>query len=114
MYKFSTVSAVILFYFFTGLTAHPLNVVITDDSKNVMFPLERYLNKKKFRPGLWYYLPFTDPKHSDEIVFANYMDPFYLPSFGQLSIWYGEDLKNWYERDNIGKVCVDVYIHYQI
>ena len=61
--------------------------------------------------GLWYYLPNTDAKHSKELVFANYMDPFYLPELGQLRIWYGEDLTGWSEHDNQGKVCVNIYAH---
>ena len=35
--------------------------------------------------------------------------PLYLPKFGEIRVWYGEDFKNWNEIDNHGKVCVDVY-----
>lgn len=30
----------------------------------------------------------------------------------KISIWYGEDLFNRGERDNDGKICVDVYAVY--
>lgn len=89
----------------------PLNVVITDQRRERIFPLDKNLAKNGHKAGLWYSLPFADDKHSDALVFSNYMDPFYFPQYGQLSIWYGEDLKNYHEKDNVGKVCVDVYVH---
>lgn len=88
---------------------HPLNVVITDGNDNIIFPDEKYIKND----GLWYYLPFTDALHSDEIVFTNYENPVYLSKGAEVKIWFGEDLKNWNNSDNSGRVCVDVYAHLQ-
>lgn len=88
---------------------HPLNVVITDGNDNIIFPDEKYIRND----GLWYYLPFTDALHSDEIVFTNYENPVYLSKGAEVKIWFGEDLKNWNNSDNSGRVCVDVYAHLQ-
>ncbi|XP_020917853.1 uncharacterized protein LOC110255136 [Exaiptasia diaphana] len=90
---------------------HPLNIIVTDVAKNKVYPLDKHIAPGWSKPGLWYYLPFTDSLHSNELVFTNYLDPFYLPQYGRLQIWYGEDLKNWYDSDNVGRVCVDVFIH---
>lgn len=89
---------------------HPFNVVVTDRSNNVIFPDEKYI---KNAAGLWYYLPFTDPLHSDEIVFNNYANPVYLSRGAVIKIWYGEDLQNWNQENNGGRICVDVYAHLQ-
>lgn len=86
---------------------NPLNVVITDLANHVIFPLQKYIRNK----GLWYYLPATDPLYSKELVFTNYLDPFYLQAYSRLRIWYGEDLRDWYNKDNHGRVCVNVYAH---
>ncbi|XP_032243163.2 uncharacterized protein LOC116621207 [Nematostella vectensis] len=98
-------------YQVNGMTQFPLNVVITDEHRNVIFPLPKNLATNGFKSGLWYYLPMTDSGHSDELVFTNYLDPFYLPKYQKLMVWYGEDLTNWYEGDDVGRVCVDVYAH---
>ena len=59
--------------------------------------------------GLWYWYPFVTDSNSKDIVFTDFARPFYLPQYEQLRIWYGEDLKNWHETDNQGRVCVNVY-----
>ena len=86
-----------------------MNVVVTDGSNNIIFPNEKYIKNG----GLWYYLPFTDALHSDELVFTNYENPVYLSKGAEVKIWFGEDLKNWHNSDNSGRVCVDVYAHLQ-
>lgn len=97
-----------------GCFSHPcqdnalLNVVVTDDNDNIIFPAKKYLKSA----GLWYYLPFTDARSSDELVFTDYANPVYLASNAKVRIWYGEDLKDWKNADNAGKVCVDVYGHF--
>ena len=90
-------------YQYPGLEQHPLNVVVTDLRGNVIFPLQKYIRNA----GLWYYLPATDAD-SKELVFANFQSPFYLRTHSRLRIWYGEDLRNWRNRDNQGRVCVNV------
>ena len=97
-----------------GCDRHPrhikflLNVVVTDDKNNIIFPAKKYLKN----PGLWYYLPFTDPFHSNALVVTDYDNPVYLPSRAYVKIWYGEDLKSFSSADNGGRVCVDVYGHF--
>lgn len=100
-----------LFFLFSAIARAPLNVIITDYSNKKIYPLDKYVTRGFGGPGLWYFLPFADAKHSDALVFTNYRDPFYLPKNGHLKVWYGEDLRNFYEGDNIGRVCVDVYVH---
>ena len=48
-------------------------------------------------------------KHSDELVFSNFDNPLYLHT--KLRVWFGEDLMNWTESDNQGRVCVDVFAY---
>ena len=96
-------------YHHNGYVKNPLNVVITDRQDNILFPQEKFIKNA----GLWYYLPFTDALHSNELVFTNYESPFYLPKNSIMKIWYGEDLRNWRNHDNGGRVCVDVYGHLQ-
>ena len=86
--------------------AYPLNVVITDKQNNLIFPLPQFI---KNSAGLWYDMPVVDDKHSDELVFSNFDYPLYLQSHMQLRVWFGEDMKNWAEGDNQGRVCVDVF-----
>ena len=86
---------------------HPLNVVVTDDDDNVVYPPEKYV----MNTGLWYYLPFTDARSSNQLVFTNYAHPFYLDKYATIKIWYGEDLMNFRNRDNRGRVCVHVWAH---
>lgn len=96
-------------YHHPSYVKNPLNVVVTDGNDNIIFPEEKYIKNA----GLWYYLPFTDALHSDEIVFSNYKDPVYLSKGAEVKIWFGEDLRNWHSSDNSGRVCVDVYAHLQ-
>ncbi|XP_031560790.1 uncharacterized protein LOC116296830 [Actinia tenebrosa] len=90
---------------YSSFVNYPLNVVITDQEDNVIYPASKYFKTS----NLWYYLPGTDDLLSDELVFVNYGTPFYLEQYRQLRVWYGEDLKNSAEGDNQGRVCVDVY-----
>lgn len=86
--------------------AYPLNVVITDKQNNRIFPLQQFI---KHSAGLWYDMPVVDDKYSDELVFSNFEYPLYLQQHMELRVWFGEDLMNWSESDNQGRVCVDVY-----
>jgi len=56
-------------------------------------------------------MPVVDDKHSDELVFFNFDYPLYLHPYMELRVWFGEDLKNWSESDNQGRVCVDVFAY---
>lgn len=58
---------------------------------------------------MWYWVPFASTASSKEIVFTDFANPFYFPMNKQMRIWYGEDLKDWTEGNNYGRVCVHVY-----
>ena len=86
-----------------GLESIPLNTVITDSSNNIIFP------QTFQRPdGLWYGLDDHNAR-SSSLVFPFLNNPIHVSPQSSLRLWYGEDLKNWYERDNVGRVCADVY-----
>ena len=61
--------------------------------------------------GLWYTMPIVDDKHSDMLVFCNCDYPLHLHPCMELRVWFGEDLKNWSENDNQGRVCVDIFAY---
>ena len=86
---------------------HPLNVLVTDADNNVVYPSEKYIQNT----GMWYYLPFTDAKFSKELVFTDYANPFYLANHTHIRIWYGEDMMQYKNCDNFGRVCVEVWAH---
>lgn len=86
-----------------GLESTPLNTVITDSSNTIIFP------KTVQRPdGLWYGLDHHNAR-SQSLVFPFLDNPIHVSPQSSLRLWYGEDLKNWYEQDNVGRVCADVY-----
>ncbi|XP_031568561.1 uncharacterized protein LOC116303206 [Actinia tenebrosa] len=90
---------------------YPFNVIVTDDNDNVLFPKKKYV---KYPAALYYWMPFINPVDADELVFMDYRTPFYFPLEKELRIWYGEDLKNWSEVDNVGRVCVNVYAQFKL
>ncbi|XP_031568966.1 uncharacterized protein LOC116303545 [Actinia tenebrosa] len=90
---------------YSSFVKSPLNVVITDRNNHVIFPKKDYITNA----GLWYWHPFVSDSNTKDLVFSDFAQPFYLPQYEQIRIWYGEDLKNWSEHDNQGRVCVNVY-----
>lgn len=83
---------------------YPLNIIVTDESNHVIFPLPQYIKAN----GMWYYLPLVDPIYSDELVFVDFAHPLYLKEFDRLRFWYGEDLSKTDYMDNQGRVCFHV------
>ncbi len=88
----------------------PLSVFITDQNKELLF------NRTGSDPpgnvhGIRYSSK-TFNADSGELVFNRMNDPLYVNTESQLSIWYGEDLKNIQEENNEGQTCVDVYAHF--
>ncbi|XP_020896946.1 alpha-tectorin-like [Exaiptasia diaphana] len=91
------------------LSHFPFNVIGTNQNNRVLFPKEEIL----VYSTMWYNLPFADNQHSNELVFTgDYFNSFHFPLNDQMKIWYGEDLANHSERDNHGRVCVDVYVKF--
>ena len=84
-----------------------LNVLITNDKNEVMFPSAPRVNK--FLGGKYYELPgYTGDM--DTIVFVtDYVSrPKFMKKGHKLRIWYGEDLENFVEDDNSGRHCVEI------
>ncbi|KAL9982508.1 hypothetical protein ACROYT_G004558 [Oculina patagonica] len=87
-------------------TKYPLNIIVTDASNHVIFPLPEFIKNKA--AGMWYYMPLVDAEWSDELVFADFGHPFYLKEGDKLRFWYGEDLMKYADKDNQGQVCFQV------
>lgn len=79
-----------------------------DGNDNIIFLDEKYIRND----GFWYYFFFIDVLYLDEIVFINYENLVYFLKGVEVKIWFGEDLKNWNNFDNSGRVCVDVYVYF--
>ena len=85
-----------------------LNVLITNDKNEVIFPSKPRFNIKS-SPGKYYLLPgFTGDMNT--IVFAtDYVSkPKLIKRGHELRIWYGEDYDNFHEDDNSGRHCVEI------
>ena len=91
----------------THLKNH-FNVVVTTSSNHIILPLSQFFT---WSGGKWYELPGYNSLSPDLVL------PFYssysVTSGQQFHLWYGEDLVNWYESDNTGRVCCDVYALYE-
>ena len=83
-------------------TREQLYTVITTSQNDILLPQSQQI---------MYTLPGHYPD-SEEIVFAEISTPLVLSSGQELRIWYGEDLAKYYEGDNGGSSCVDVYAKY--
>jgi len=74
-------------------------IVITDSSNHILLP-----ENEQF--------PFRIPGYhanSPELVFPDLLTPVPVSSGQELRVWYSEDLKDYYEGDNDGITCADVY-----
>ena len=76
--------------------------MITDDSNSIVFP-------KAVPMTYGYYKLVGYNSMSPSIAFVDLSNPMYATEGMELRIWYGEDLANWSEVDNVGTACVDVY-----
>ena len=85
-----------------------VNVVVTRSNNHMILPPNQFIGS---RAGKWCKLPAYD-SFSPEIVLSFFSNPLTLSSHTQLRLWYGEDLVNYTEGDNDGRVCADVYILY--
>ena len=82
-----------------------LNVFITDEKREVIFPSKQQVT---LAAGNWYTLPGT-LSVDEELVFSDFCSPTYVSNGDHLRIWWGEDLINYSEGDNVGNVCVKVF-----
>lgn len=86
-----------------------VNVVITTSLNRILLPPNQFL-KFNYQAGKWSKVPGYGA-NSPELILS-FFHPRYVHRGHQLRVWYGEDLMNWYEGDNAGKVCFDVYASY--
>lgn len=62
--------------------------------------------------GLWYYLFFMDVRSFNQLVFIDYVQLFYFDKYVIIKIWYGEDLMDFRNYNNRGRVCVYVWVYF--
>ncbi|CAH3155023.1 unnamed protein product [Pocillopora meandrina] len=86
-----------------------VNVVITTSLNKILLPPNQFL-KFNYQAGKWSKVPGYGA-NSPELILS-FFHPRYVYRGHQLRVWYGEDLMNWYEGDNAGRVCFDVYASY--
>lgn len=85
-----------------------LNVVVTTSSNRVISPPSQFFTHKD--GGKWYELLGYN-SHSPAIVLP-FFSSYWVRRGQQFRLWYGEDLVSYYEGDNAGKVCCNVYALY--
>ncbi|XP_068724163.1 uncharacterized protein, partial [Montipora capricornis] len=95
-----------------GCERHPskLNTHITDHNNVHLFPVSGTV---EFEDHL-YYEPPGFHENSVEIEFDSIVTPLFATAGQQFRVWYGEDLTNLTEHDNIGQSCIDVYGVFQV
>lgn len=67
--------------------------------------------KYQHAAGKWAKVPGYN-SFSKEIVLSRFSSVFQVFNTQQFHLWYGEDLEDYTEDNNDGKVCADVYILY--
>ena len=83
-------------------------VVITDSRNNILFPTTT-TNGVLVSLGGWYRVEGVTSQ-SKELVLRDETGTGILVRRGLvMRVWFGEDLRGMGERDNEGKVCVDVF-----
>ena len=84
-----------------------INVVITTtaNANGILLPPSQF---KTSASGTWYKIRgYSDM--SPELVLSFFAHPHSVTAGQELRLWYGEDLMNFTEDDNDGRVCCDVY-----
>lgn len=92
-----------------GLIDH-VDVTITTLDNNIILPPMQF-NRYNHRAGKWTKIPGYN-SFSPEIVLSSFRSPYNVRAGEPLRLWYGEDLADYTEGDNGGKVCCDVYMLY--
>lgn len=95
-----------------SLTRDMVNVVITTSSNHIILPPDQFLTRSgSLRSGKWHEILGYN-SWSPELVFSVFSHPLWVSSGQQLRVWNGEDLVDYLETDNGGRVCCDVYARY--
>ena len=84
-----------------------LNVHITDEKDTRIFPAN--VSGSLVLDPFFFYTLLGFDENSTEIVFDSTPTPFSVVAGQKFRIWYGEDLKDTGEDDNMGRSCTDVY-----
>ena len=88
-----------------------VNVVITNAHNHIILPPNQLIASGESAAGKWYNeLGYSSV--SPELVLSVFSDPPHVSSGQEFRVWYGEDLMNFTESNNDGKVCSDVYALY--
>ena len=83
-------------------------MIITDAKNRIMYPSPRLVTVDS---GGRYSLPgYTSS--SPKLILTDFGNPKYLITNEKLKIWYGEDLKDYYQNDNDGFTCMDIYAYF--
>ena len=85
-----------------------VDVVVTRSNNQIILPANQFIGNGA---GKWSKVPGYN-SFSPEIILSVFSTPLSLPAQTQLRLWYGEDLVNYTEADNDGRVCTDVYVLY--
>ncbi|XP_068676595.1 uncharacterized protein [Montipora foliosa] len=84
-----------------------LNVHITNENNTRIFPAN--VGGSLVLDAFFYYTLLGFHGNSSEIVFDSTPTPLSVVAGQKFRIWYGEDLANMGEGDNMGGSCTDVY-----
>ena len=93
------------------LTKNQINVVITNAHNHIILPPNQLIVTGWLAAGKWYH-DVGYSSVSPELVLSVFSDPCPVSSGQEFRVWYGEDLVNFHDQDNGGKVCSDVYALY--
>lgn len=88
-----------------------VNVVITSSINNHVILPPAELMKYDYAARKWAKVPGYN-SFSTEIVLSRFSPAFHVLNTQQFRLWYGEDLEDYHEDNNGGKVCADVYMLY--
>ncbi|XP_031549031.1 uncharacterized protein LOC116286624 [Actinia tenebrosa] len=95
---------------FPNIVNTPLNVFITDESNHILFPKAgATFTTGVHRNGKWFSIPGFDSRSEYLVLQHGFNVPLYVSPTSILKLWYGEDLLNYAESDNSGRVCASVY-----
>ena len=95
-----------------------VDVIITTSGpeNEILLPPSEFMTASYYGPGKWSLIPGYNP-NSPSLVMSSFTSnttgvssPLQDVREGdELRVWYGEDLTDWYETDNDGEVCCDVF-----
>ena len=81
--------------------------ILTNKSNSRILPIDANILEQQI---LGYQIPGFNV-FSPEIV-LNFTPLLDVKSGEEYRLWHGDDLKDWFEFDNGGRICVDVYMMY--